>query len=161
VAAGALRITVAAVGRDRASSTRDLFEAYCKRSTWPIRLVEVAPRRGATRERRLADEAERLLRALPGSALRIALDEHGRQLDSLSFARQIGGWREAGAVEFGFVIGGPDGLAASILDRATAVIALGAMTWPHRLVRVMLAEQLYRAETILMGHPYHRASLED
>jgi 23S rRNA (pseudouridine1915-N3)-methyltransferase len=161
VAAGALRITVAAVGRDRASSTRDLFEAYCKRSTWPIRLVEVAPRRGATRERRLADEAERLLRALPGGALRIALDEHGRQLDSLSFARQIGGWREGGAAEFGFVIGGPDGLAASILEGATAVIALGAMTWPHRLVRVMLAEQLYRAETILMGHPYHRASLED
>jgi 23S rRNA (pseudouridine1915-N3)-methyltransferase len=161
VAAAGLRITVAAVGRDRASSTRDLFEAYRRRSTWPIRLVEVAPRRGVTAERRLADQAERLLRALPEGALRVALDEHGRQLDSLGFARQLGRWREAGAIEFGFLIGGPDGLAPSLLEQAAAVIALGAMTWPHRLVRVMLAEQLYRAETILTGHPYHRAGLED
>jgi 23S rRNA (pseudouridine1915-N3)-methyltransferase len=161
MAAGALRITVAAVGRDRASSTRDLFEAYCRRSTWPIRLVEIAPRRGGTRARRLGDEAERLLRALPGGALRIALDEDGRQLDSLAFARELGRWREQGATELGFLIGGPDGLAASVLEQAAVVIALGAMTWPHRLVRVMLAEQLYRAETILAGHPYHRAGLED
>jgi 23S rRNA (pseudouridine1915-N3)-methyltransferase len=161
VVAGGLRITVAAVGRDRASSTRDLFEAYRQRSAWPIRLVEVAPRRGATRERRLADEAERLLRALPGGALRVALDERGAQLDSLSFARQLGRWRATGELELGFLIGGPDGLAASLVERATAVIALGVMTWPHRLVRVMLAEQLYRAETILAGHPYHRAGLED
>ncbi len=161
MAAGALRITVAAVGRDRASSTRDLFEAYCKRSTWPIRLVEVAPRRAATRGRRLAEEAERLLRALPAGALRVALDEHGRQLDSLGFARRLGRWRETGVIEVGFLIGGPDGLAATVLEQAAAVLALGAMTWPHRLVRVLLAEQLYRAETILAGHPYHRAGLED
>jgi 23S rRNA (pseudouridine1915-N3)-methyltransferase len=161
VAAGALRVTVAAVGRDRAASTRDLFEAYCRRSSWPIRLIEVAPRRGAPLERRLADEAERLLRALPGRALKVALDEHGRQLDSLEFARQLGRWRAQGESELGFLIGGPDGLAPGLLEQAAAVIALGAMTWPHRLVRVMLAEQLYRAETILMGHPYHRAGLED
>ena len=160
-ARGSFRITVAAVGRDRASPTRDLFEAYGQRSSWPIRLVEVAPRRGAPLERRLADEAERLLRAVPGRAVKIALDEHGRQLDSLEFARQLGRWREAGASELGFLIGGPDGLAPSLLEQAAAVIALGAMTWPHRLVRVMLAEQLYRAETILAGHPYHRAGLED
>ena len=157
MAAGALKITIAAVGRDRASSTRDLFEAYCRRSTWPIRLVEIAPRRDGGRERRLADEAERLLRALPAGALGIALDERGRQLDSLAFARQLGRWRQAGKTELGFLIGGADGLAARVLEQAAAVIALGAMTWPHRLVRVMLAEQLYRAETILAGHPYHRA----
>jgi len=156
-----LRITVAAVGRDRASSTRDLFDAYCRRATWPIRLVEIAPRQGATRERRLADEGGRLLRLLPGGALRVALDERGRQLDSISFARLLGDWRAAGHTELGFLIGGPDGLAPGLLEPAAAVLALGTMTWPHRLVRVMLAEQLYRAETILMGHPYHRASLED
>jgi 23S rRNA (pseudouridine1915-N3)-methyltransferase len=161
VAAGGLRVTVAAVGRDRASPTRDLFDAYRKRSSWPIRLVEIASRRGAPRERRLADEADRLLRALPGGALKVALDEHGRQLDSLAFARQLGRWRAEGAAELGFLIGGPDGLAASVLEQAAMVIALGTMTWPHRLVRVMLAEQLYRAETILAGHPYHRAGLED
>jgi 23S rRNA (pseudouridine1915-N3)-methyltransferase len=161
MAGGALRITVAAVGRDRASLTRDLFDAYCKRSSWPIRLVEIAPRRLGPPERRLADEAERVLRALPSGALRVALDEHGRQLDSLGFARQLGAWRAAGEIELGFLIGGPDGLAASVLEQAAAVIAFGAMTWPHRLVRVMLAEQLYRAETILAGHPYHRAGLED
>jgi 23S rRNA (pseudouridine1915-N3)-methyltransferase len=160
-ASGALRVTVAAVGRDRASSTRDLFEDYCRRSSWPIRLVEIAPRSRLPTERRQAHEAERLLAAVPDQAVAVALDEHGRQLDSLAFARQLGRWRDQGASELAFLIGGPDGLATSVLERAAAVIALGAMTWPHRLVRVMLAEQLYRAGTILSGHPYHRAGLED
>ncbi len=159
-APGALRVTVAAVGRDRASPTRDLFEDYCRRSGWSIRLVEVAARGRLPLERRLADEAARLLGAVPERALVVALDEHGRQLDSLAFARELGRWRDRGETELAFLIGGPDGLAPSLLERAATVLALGAMTWPHRLVRVLLAEQLYRAETILAGHPYHRASLK-
>jgi 23S rRNA (pseudouridine1915-N3)-methyltransferase len=161
VAAGGLRVTVAAVGRDRASPTRDLFEDYCRRSSWSIRLVEIAAHSRLPLERRLADEAARLLGAVPDQAVAVALDEHGRQLDSLAFARRLGRWRDRGETELAFLIGGPDGLAPSILERAAAVIALGPMTWPHRLVRVMLAEQLYRAETILAGHPYHRASRKD
>jgi 23S rRNA (pseudouridine1915-N3)-methyltransferase len=87
----------------------------------------------------------------------VALDEAGRQLDSAGLARRIARWQDQGHGTLAFVIGGPDGLASSVLDRAEATLAFGRMTWPHRLVRVMLAEQLYRASTILSGHPYHRA----
>ena len=156
-----MRITIAAIGREPAGPIRDLFEDYRQRSAWPIRLVEIAPRRRLPPEPRLAEEAERLLHALPAGALVVALDEHGRQLDSLAFARQLGRWRDRGESDLAFLIGGPDGLAASVLDRATAVVALGPMTWPHRLVRVMLAEQLYRAQSILAGHPYHRGDPQD
>jgi len=152
-----VRVTVAAIGRDRAGPARALFEEYCKRSMWPVRLVEIAPKRRLPLERRLADEALRLVQAAPEGALLVALDEHGRQLDSLAFARRLGDWRDQGRSEIAFLIGGPDGLAPSLVERADAVVALGPMTWPHRLVRVLLAEQLYRAQAILAGHPYHRA----
>jgi 23S rRNA (pseudouridine1915-N3)-methyltransferase len=152
-----VRVTVAAVGRDRAGPARQLFEDYRRRSPWPIQLVELAPKSGLPVDRRLADEALRLLGSVPQGALAVALDEHGRQLDSLAFARRLGEWRDQGRSEIAFLIGGPDGLAPSLLEQADAVLALGSMTWPHRLVRVLLAEQLYRASAILAGHPYHRS----
>ena len=107
-------------------------------------------------ERRLHEEAERLLKAVPPGAVLVALDEAGRQLDSAGLARRIARWQQDHDT-VAFAIGGPDGLARSVLDRAQATLAFGRMTWPHRLVRVMLAEQIYRAGTILSGHPYHRA----
>jgi 23S rRNA (pseudouridine1915-N3)-methyltransferase len=151
-----MQVIIAAIGRDRAGPTRDLFDNYCQRSPWPIRLVEITPRSNEPSERRLREEADRLLQAVPPGAVLIALDEAGRQLDSAGFARRIARWRDEHGT-LAFVIGGPDGLAKSVLDRANATIAFGRMTWPHRLVRVMLAEQVYRASTILSGHPYHRA----
>jgi 23S rRNA (pseudouridine1915-N3)-methyltransferase len=150
-----MQVIIAAIGRDRAGPTRDLFDDYCRRSPWPIRLVEIAPRSSRPLERRLREEADRLLQAVPPDAILVALDEAGRQLDSAGLARRIARWQEEHAT-LAFVIGGPDGLDRSILDRAEAIIAFGRMTWPHRLVRVMLAEQIYRASTILSGHPYHR-----
>lgn len=150
-----MQVIIAAIGRDRAGPTRDLFDDYCRRSPWPIRLVEIAPRSSQPIERRLREEGDRLLRAVPQGAALLALDEGGRQLDSAGLARRMAGWQERGTVAF--AIGGPDGLARSVLDRAEATLAFGRMTWPHRLVRVMLAEQIYRASTILSGHPYHRA----
>ena len=151
-----MQVIIAAIGRDRAGPTRDLFDDYCRRSPWPIRLVEIAPRSSGPPERRLREEADRLLGAVPPGAILVALDETGRQLDSAGLARRIARWQEDhGTVAF--VIGGPDGLARSVLERAEATLAFGPMTWPHRLVRVMLAEQIYRAGTILSGHPYHRA----
>jgi 23S rRNA (pseudouridine1915-N3)-methyltransferase len=151
-----MQVIVAAIGRDRAGPTRDLFEDYRRRSPWPIRLVEIAPRSSQPIERRLREEGERLLQAVPPGAVLVALDEAGRQLDSAGLARRIARWQgEYGTLAF--AIGGPDGLARSVLERAEATFAFGRMTWPHRLVRVMLAEQLYRASTILSGHPYHRA----
>ena len=86
----------------------------------------------------------------------VALDETGRNLDSRAFAQQIARWRDDGAADLVFAIGGADGLGSPLLHRATLRLALGAMTWPHQLVRLMLAEQVYRAVTILSGHPYHR-----
>jgi 23S rRNA (pseudouridine1915-N3)-methyltransferase len=150
-----MQVIIAAIGRDRAGPTRDLFEDYCQRSPWPIRLVEITRRSSGPSERRLREEADRLLQAVPPDAVLIALDEAGRQMDSAGLARRITRWQEEHGT-LAFVIGGPDGLARSVLDRANATIAFGRMTWPHRLVRVMLAEQIYRASTILSGHPYHR-----
>jgi 23S rRNA (pseudouridine1915-N3)-methyltransferase len=151
-----MQVIIAAIGRDRSGLTRDLFEDYCRRATWPIRLIEIAPRTSQPIERRLREEADRLLQSVPRDAVLVALDESGSELDSAGFAQRIATWQEQGPSTLAFLIGGPDGLAREVLDRAEAVLALGRMTWPHRLVRVMLAEQIYRASTILSGHPYHR-----
>ena len=151
-----MRVTIAAVGRDRSGPTRDLFDEYCRRCPWPIRLHEVAPRITAAPERRLAEEAARLASAVPRDAALVALDENGRNLTSRALAAQMGAWQRHGRSELAFLIGGPDGLDVALIERADLVLALGRMTWPHRLVRVLLAEQLYRAATILAGHPYHR-----
>ena len=150
-----MRVTIAAVGRDRSSSARDLFDEYCRRCSWQIRLVEIAPRSAVPLERRPAEEGARLAAAIPRDAAVVALDERGRLLSSRSFAARIAGWQERGG-DLAFLIGGADGLADDLIGRAELVLALGRMTWPHRLVRVLLAEQLYRASTILAGHPYHR-----
>jgi 23S rRNA (pseudouridine1915-N3)-methyltransferase len=151
-----MQVIVAAVGRDRAGPARDLFEEYCRRSPWPVRLAEIAPRTSQPLERRLDEEGARLLKAVPKDAVLVALDEAGTQTDSKGFARRLGRWQErAGTLVF--AIGGADGLSRAVLDQAEATLAVGRMTGPHRLVRVMLAEQIYRAGTILAGHPYHRA----
>ena len=150
-----MRVTIAAVGRDRSGPARELFDEYCRRCAWPIRLVEIASRSALPLERRLADEGARLAAAIPRDAAVITLDERGRLLSSTSFATRIARWQEGGG-DLAFLIGGPDGLADDLIARAELVLALGRMTWPHLLVRVLLAEQLYRASTILAGHPYHR-----
>ena len=151
-----MRVTIAAVGRDRSGPTRDLFEEYCRRCPWPICLREIAPRTTGPPERRRAEEAARLSGAVPQDAALIALDESGRTLTSRAFATRIAAWQAQGRGELAFLVGGPDGLDPGLIQRADLVLALGRMTWPHRLVRVLLAEQLYRAATILAGHPYHR-----
>jgi 23S rRNA (pseudouridine1915-N3)-methyltransferase len=96
------------------------------------------------------------LQRTPADALVVALDERGVTLSSRDLAARLGGWRDSGRREIAFLIGGADGLGRAALDRAALVLSLGPMTWPHLLVRVMLAEQLYRAVAILQGHPYHR-----
>jgi 23S rRNA (pseudouridine1915-N3)-methyltransferase len=151
-----MRVTIASIGRDRSGPTRALCDEYARRCPWPVELIEIAPRMALPPERRLEDEAERLLRALPADAFLVALDERGRIFDSRRFAGLLADWREAGRAGIAFVIGGADGLAPAILERADERLAFGRMTWPHRLVRVMLLEQIYRAQTILAGHPYHR-----
>ena len=146
-----------AVGRARDAPVAALFDEYARRSAgFPIRLVEVQARDGLPPDRRKEAEADLLLAAVPTGAAVVALDERGQDLASEVFARRLGDWRDQGRRAAAFLIGGPDGLAPRVLDRADLRLAFGRQTWPHRLVRVMLAEQLYRAGTILAGHPYHR-----
>ncbi|MBM3600258.1 MAG: 23S rRNA (pseudouridine(1915)-N(3))-methyltransferase RlmH [Alphaproteobacteria bacterium] len=152
-----MRILVAAVGRARASEpARALADDYASRLRWPITFREVEERRKLPTARRIGREGELLLALVPESAVIVALDERGRQLASIAFADKLRKWQERGIGDLAFMIGGADGHADAVRQRAELVLSLGTMTWPHLLVRALLAEQLYRAQTILDGHPYHR-----
>ncbi len=152
----ALDITIAAVGRLRRGPELELIETYRKRLSWAVTIREVEEKRPLSTAERRAREGERLLDALPAGALVVVLDERGRQFSSEEFADQLRKWQESGHRSLGFVIGGADGLDRAVTDRATILLALGAMTWPHMMARCMLVEQLYRAQQIQAGHPYHK-----
>lgn len=122
----------------------------------PPAIVEVEERRPLPPEQLKLREGELILGALPASVPFVALDERGTQWSSRALAKRIAAWRNQGRSELVFAIGGADGLHRAVLDRADVILALSSMTWPHLLVRGMLLEQLYRAQQILAGHPYHR-----
>jgi 23S rRNA (pseudouridine1915-N3)-methyltransferase len=149
-----MRMTVVAVGRVRDGPVADLIGDYARRLPWEMTFREVAEGRDASR--RKAMEGEALLAAVPDGAVIVALDEHGKAMASEEFAAWLGGRRDDGQRDMAFLIGGADGLDKSVLDRAELILSLGRMTWPHLMARLLLVEQLYRAHTILTGHPYHR-----
>jgi len=151
-----MRIVIAAVGKFRRQPERELYDTFVKRISWPITLKEVEERDPLPAPKRKEREAAKLLAALPEGATVVALDERGKALTSADFAKHMGRWQDDGIGDLAFVIGGADGLDASILKRAQLTLSLGPMTWPHIMVRALLAEQLYRAQSILAGHPYHR-----
>ena len=151
-----MKITIAAVGRLRSSPAKTLFDDYIKRLKWPVALREVDNGRGSSGAERLRHETAALTKAVPKGATVVALDETGAQLSSRALASRIEQWRDRGIADLAFLIGGADGLAAEIKSSSAQSIAFGKQTWPHFLVRAMLAEQLYRAYTISTGHPYHR-----
>ncbi|MDX1422951.1 MAG: 23S rRNA (pseudouridine(1915)-N(3))-methyltransferase RlmH [Kiloniellales bacterium] len=151
-----MRITLVAVGRAKSDATAALYRDFAKRLRWPLSLREVEERRPLDPATRMEREGERLLAAVPKGARLVALDARGQSLDSAAFGALLGRWQDQGVADLAFAIGGADGLAPAVREGADLVLALGAMTWPHLLVRVMLAEQLYRAQCILDGHPYHR-----
>ncbi len=151
-----MRIVIAAVGRLRKGPVRDLVQEYEGRMRWPVEWREVQERRRANSNEQKAGEAALLLQALPESGPLIALDERGDDFSSNAFAELLSTWRDDGIPTCGFAIGGADGLDESVRGRAARVIRFGRQTWPHQLVRVLLAEQLYRAQQIIAGHPYHR-----
>lgn len=144
-----------AVGRLGAGPEAALFERYAARLRPRLAVTEIAEARGNPAEIKRR-EAAQLLAALPGNAIAVALDLGGRDEASEAFARRLSGWLDQSR-PLCFLIGGAEGLDASVLARADHVLGLGALTWPHLLVRTMLAEQLYRARCIATGHPYHRA----
>lgn len=132
-----------------------MLDAYASRIR-QFEMIEVEERRKLPSAERKQREGERLLSALPPAARVVALDEGGINIGSEAFAERLREWRDSGTGTAVFVIGGPDGLDSAVLDRADLRLALGRMTWPHMMVRGMLAEQIYRAQQILAGHPYHR-----
>ena len=149
------------MGRLRSGPERDLIADYTQRfdrtgralSLGPLTEHEVEDKKNAG----MAAEAELLARAVPAGAVLVTLDERGKLLTSPEFATQLARWRDAGRQDVAFVIGGADGIDPSLRAKADFSISFGQMVWPHMLVRVMLAEQLYRAANILSGGPYHRA----
>jgi 23S rRNA (pseudouridine1915-N3)-methyltransferase len=155
-----MRIRICAVGRLRPGPERALVDDYLARfartgralGLGPAEIREVEARKGG-----MEAEAALLDRALPAGAAVCALDERGRMTGSPDFAAWLARERDAGRAELAFLIGGADGLAPTLRDRADRTLSFGPMVWPHMLVRVMLAEQLYRAAAILAGTPYHRA----
>lgn len=159
-----MRLLIAAVGRLKDGPERELYARYADRidaagrgqALGPLRLIEIAESRAGSVAERKTEEARRLLEASAGAEARIVLDEGGRQLASAAFARDIAARRDNGVGTLAFLIGGPDGHGPDVLAAATLRLALGAMTLPHGLARVLLVEQIYRAATILAGHPYHR-----
>ena len=157
-----MKLALVAAGRLRAGPLRDLFEDYARRLAWPLAVTEIEERRPLAPGELKAREGALIEAALDGAFRKlsapvlVALDARGMGLSSAAFAERLGRWRDGGR-DLAFVIGGADGLAKPVLDRAELTLSLGAMTWPHLLVRVLLAEQIYRAQSILAGHPYHRA----
>ena len=156
-----MRLHVCAVGRLRAGPEAELIDDYVARAgrsgrslgPGPVTISEVEDRKGGG----AAAEAALLRRAAPDGAILVALDERGTVLSSPKFADRLAGWRDGGRGDVAFLIGGADGLDRGLVADCDFALSFGAMVWPHMLARVMLAEQLYRAVSILAGAPYHRA----
>lgn len=144
-----------AVGKLKAGPERDLLTRYMGRLRPALTIIEVAQGKGSPQEQKRR-EADALLAACPANAFIIALDEGGKVIDSPTLAQHYQRWQETGR-PLCFLIGGAEGLDRAVVQRADALLSLGKLTWPHMLVRVMLAEQLFRAQAILSGHPYHKA----
>ena len=134
----------------------DLQELYAGRIMQRATIIEIEERRPLPPALLKAREAGLILGALPAGARLVALDRDGATWSSRDFAERLAGWRDHGSGAIAFAIGGAEGLGAAVTDRADDRLSLGALTWPHFLVRGMLLEQLYRAQQILAGHPYHR-----
>jgi 23S rRNA (pseudouridine1915-N3)-methyltransferase len=160
-----MRIVVAAVGRLKRGPERELSERYCKRAAQAGRalglqsldILEIRESPARDAARRTVEESIAIANILPAGAVSVILDARGDNLSSASLAGRLQGWRAQQVPALAFIIGSHDGLAPSLRETATLALAFGAATWPHQLVRVMLLEQIYRAITILAGHPYHRA----
>jgi 23S rRNA (pseudouridine1915-N3)-methyltransferase len=154
--AWSVKVVVAAIGKAKRGPEAALVDEYLKRIPWRVDVTEFEIKSARDAATRMAREAEALLGAAPAGSVVIALDERGKTEGSAAFANRIGKWRDQGR-NLTFLIGGADGHGEAVRARADHLLAFGPATWPHMLVRAMLAEQLFRAHTILSGHPYHRA----
>jgi 23S rRNA (pseudouridine1915-N3)-methyltransferase len=152
-----MRLHVIAVGRLKGGPHEALVRYYAERITWPLSLRDVEEKRPLSASEIKEREGALLLAAAPARATLVALDARGQALTSEGLAERVQRWRDGGIGDLAFLIGGAEGLADAVREKAHFLLSLGAMTWPHLLARAMLLEQLYRAQQILAGHPYHRA----
>ncbi len=160
-----MRIVVISVGRLKQGPERELAQRYVARFNdisrklgfHGLEIREIAESRARDAAGRIAEEAAAITAALPDKLVSVALDEDGENVDSAALAQHLGRWRDASVANNVFLIGGADGLSPELRRKARLSLAFGRATWPHQLVRVMLLEQIYRAATILAGHPYHRS----
>ncbi|WP_407177932.1 23S rRNA (pseudouridine(1915)-N(3))-methyltransferase RlmH [Bradyrhizobium sp. STM 3562] len=160
-----MRMIVIAVGRLKQGPERELAERYRKRfddigrklGFRGLDIHEIPESRAREAAARVAEEAAAIAAAIPENSVLVTLDERGENIDSQGLAVRLSHWRDQSVPSTAFVIGGADGLSPELSARRKLKMAFGAATWPHQMVRVMLLEQLYRAATILSGHPYHRA----
>ena len=159
-----MRLMIASVGRMKDGPERQLAARYVERARQAGRAlgftaleeIELPESRARDAAERKREEAAALLKAIGPDAFIVALDERGTSLTSPALANKIGQWRDEGARSLAFVIGGADGLDDTLRGSAKLTLALGTLTWPHQLARILITEQIYRAMTILSGHPYHR-----
>lgn len=159
-----MRLVIIAVGRMKQGPERELAERYRDRfddigrklGFRGLEIHEIPESRARDAATRIAEEAAAIAAEIPEKSLLVALDEHGSNIDSATFADHLGRSRDQSVANNVFVIGGADGLSPELRRKAKLTVAFGAATWPHQMVRVMLLEQIYRAATILAGHPYHR-----
>ena len=159
-----MRFTLSCIGKMKAGADKELFDRYLDRARktgrglgiTDVTLSELPESRAQRAEDRKAEEAKALLQAMSSGARLIVLDENGRNLTSPAFSQKLETWKNEGIPEAVFAIGGADGHGQEVLARADLKLALGAMTWPHQIARILLAEQIYRSMTIQSGHPYHR-----
>jgi 23S rRNA (pseudouridine1915-N3)-methyltransferase len=160
-----MRIVVAAIGRLKQGPERELAERYRKRAAdagrsagvTAVDIIEIKESRAGDAARRMLEESIAIANIIPDDAVIVILDQRGESMSSSAFAGRLQGWRSEDKPAIAFIVGGHDGLAPSLREKSTLAIAFGAATWPHQLVRIMLLEQIYRAVTILAGHPYHRS----
>ncbi len=152
-----MKLTIACIGRASRGPERDLYEHYAGRIRWPLTLRELEEKKKLPPAQLIEREGELLLGAVPDKAVLVTLDRRGKVLDSQAFAQRLERWRDDSVADIAFLVGGADGHTEALLKRAALVLSFGAMTWPHMLARAMLAEQIYRAQQLLAGHPYHRA----
>ncbi len=152
-----MKLLIAAIGRAGRGPEHDLYEHYAGRIRWPLTLRELEEKKKLPAAQLMIREGGLLLEAVPKGAVIVALDRRGKVVDSAAFAKRLEGWRDSGRADVAFLIGGADGHSESLLKQADLGLSFGAMTWPHQLARAMLAEQIYRAQQLLAGHPYHRA----
>src|ERR1700743_3144196 len=160
-----MRLVVVSIGRLKQGPERELAERYRERfedigrklGFRGLEIHEIPESRARDAATRIAEEAAAMTAVIPDKSVLVGLDERGHNVGSETFAKHLGRWRDEAVANTVFTIGGADGLSPDLRRRAKLRIAFGSATWPHQMVRVMLLEQIYRAATILAGHPYHRA----